>query len=195
MPRRQILLRANRLVGLRPLCEIIYNRPRSFRRSSRIVLRSSSRQRSQVAIAAFRLDSELLASLREGDSLNLVRTRTGDIGVSLLRGPQLVFAIGAVSVVSTGADVILRSVSSGRLRPRDHWLHVSIDGKESHVRGGQSALLGSYEISVFRCFTDGVPGTYECLAISHSGDCSHGSAKRSAKLLSKKRALRIVKFE
>jgi hypothetical protein len=164
---------AYRLVGLSPLLEIT---------TDEIVLRSSTWERSQWV---FTLDSELLRSLRSGDSLNLVRTATGDIGVSLLRGQQLVFAVGAVSVVPTGADLIVRSLSSGEFLRRKHWLELSVSGEQSQLRGGQSANLGSYEISVLRCRIDGEPGTYECVATSHRGYCSHDSPKRSAQLLAR----------
>ncbi len=167
---------AYRLIGLRPLLAIT---------DDEIVLKSLTRERSQATTAALRLDSELIDSLRAGDTLNLVRTATADIGVSLLRGQQLVFAVGAASAVPTGEDVIVRSVGSGEFPGGDYWLELSVFGQESQLRGGQSADLGPYEISVLRCFTEGIPGTYACLAVSHRGGCSHDSAKRSAQLLSK----------
>jgi hypothetical protein len=113
---------------------------------------------------------------------------TGDIGVSLLRGGRLVFAIGAVTTVPPGEAMIVSVGPPVRGREdwprRDTWVDVSISGESTgRLRGGESATVRNYRISVVRSFLDGVPGTHECLAVTLEGACPHGAGLRSAELL------------
>ena len=59
--------------------------------------------------ASFFVDQYLVRYLVPGDYLHVVRTAMGDLGVSLIRGYDLIFALGAVSSVSLGRDIHVRT--------------------------------------------------------------------------------------
>lgn len=177
----------NRLVGLQPVLEISTNQ---------LVLKASGRNRAEVSSAALEIDPVLIGVFRVGDALNLCRTGTADIGVSLLRFGQLIFAVGAVTVTPLGDTVAVRGgpevVNSApyllEWPRRDTWVDVSISGEASRLRGGEEATIRDYKVSVLRCFQDGFPGKFDCLAISLEGICPHQAAAHSAKLLGRPNA-------
>jgi hypothetical protein len=172
----------NRLVGLHPLLQVS---------TDQLILRAFSPHRAEVSSAALKLDPDLIQSFRQGDVLNLVRTGTADIGISLVRRKQLIFAVGAATEVPVGEAVSVRAGScldSPKLDlehwPRkDTWVDVAVSGETGRLRAGDKTVLGDYAISVLRCFEDGVPGTHECLAISLNEACDYAAAVRSAELL------------
>lgn len=172
-----------RLVGLRPTLSVT---------DGRLVLEAESRERAVSAAASFELDPALLAVCLGGDHLYLSRTATADIGVSLLRGRELVFAVGAVTVMALGDMAELRNgppwdAASGQW-PRSNsgtWIDITVDG--SRLRKGDTLQFGAFVVTVIRTFDFevSIPGEYECVAISRSGACSHDAAVRSAKLLTR----------
>jgi len=148
-------------------------------------------------LASLQLDPALVDVFQVGDVLNLVRTGTADIGVSLQRFGQLIFAVGAVSELPMGGDAVMVrsgpdldfSASRRDQWPReDTWVDVSLSGKTTRLRGGEETTMDDYRVSVIRCFQDGTPGTYECVAISFKGTCSHEAAMNSTKLLARPNA-------
>ena len=177
----------NRLVGLWPTLEIS---------DGHLIFRASGPYRAQISSASLQLDPALVDVFQVGDVLNLVRTGTADIGVSLQRVGQLIFAVGAVSVLPMGGTVIVRSgpdldLSASRRDqwPRaDTWVDVSVSGKTTRLRGDEETTMDDYRVSVIRCFQDGIPGTYECVAISLKGTCPHEAAVHSTKLLERPNA-------
>ena len=182
----------NRLVGLQPNVEIS---------DRHVILKASGRRRAQVRSAAIELDAPLIDVFKGGDVLSVVRTATADIGVSLLRATQLVFAVGAVTEVSLGGDVTVRggpelnfaAPDSDQWPRAETWVDVSTSGTATRLRGNEESSIGHYRFSVLRCFEDGIPGTYECLAISLNEVCPHGAALRSAKLLARSNAGLVMK--
>jgi len=142
------------------------------------------------------LNESLFESFQGGQVLTLVRTTTADIGASLLRGDQLLVAVGAVTATPLGGNVAVRggpvvdySTRGSEQWPRpETWVDVSVSGEVQRLRGGQETSLRDYRFSVVRCFQDGIPGTYESLAISLDGICSHEIVMHSAHLLARPNA-------
>jgi hypothetical protein len=137
------------------------------------------------------LDPDLVLSFRSGDVLNLVRTDTADIGISLVRAGQLIFAAGAATMVPVGEAISIlggpvlnhAAIELDRLLREDRWVEVAVSGMAAHLRAGDETVLGNYRISVLRCFQFGIPGKYECLAVSLKGTCDHATVVRSAERL------------
>jgi len=176
-------LRDNRLVGLRPTLQIS---------GGCLILTASGENRAQVASACFELDPGSIDVFESGDAVNLARTATGDIGVSLLREGKLIFAVGAATAVATGSAV---SVQCGQYPepepwtiPSDTWIDVSVTTGTERLRPGTETIVGDFKVSVLRCFEVGFPGSYECLAISLEGACSHDATLRSAQRLERTNA-------
>jgi len=72
--------------------------------ASRMVLTRDDALCVGARTAWFHLESVLIDSLRPGDTLNMVRTQRGGLGVSVMRGDTLVVAIGVVTAVPTRDD-------------------------------------------------------------------------------------------
>ena len=180
-------LRDNRLLGLAPTLRIS---------ECHLVLETASRHRAQIRSASLEIDRSLIERLQGGDVLTLIRTATADIGISVLRRGQLMVAVGAVTVTPLGDEVRVRdgpvvehAMAGPEEWPRtDTWIDVSVSAETLRLRGGEATAIGSYRFSVVRCFQDGIPGTYESLAISLDGFCGHEAAVRSAELLSRPNA-------
>jgi len=180
-------LRDNRLLGLQPRLRIV---------GSQLVLEASGRHRAQICRASLELDELLIAGLQGADVVTLVRTGTADIGVSILRGAQLMVAVGAVTAiplgdsvaVQGGPEVDLSALGPKRCPRRDTWVDVSVSGEVRRLQGGEETTIRNYRFSVVRCFEDGIPGTYESLAISLGVVCPHDAAMHSAELLARPNA-------
>jgi hypothetical protein len=171
-------LRAARLVGLNPTVEV---------GDQDLSLRAESRQRALVRTAVLPFTDALVAAMATGDELWLVRTNTADLGLSLIRGGGLVFAVGAVSQVPVGSqlrvssggdpgDHLFRSsFGEGSAHPiRDTWirdtcLEVGFGDQTVRLRSGDRASLGTYEAYVLESRQDNVPGTHETAAVLDSG--------------------------
>jgi hypothetical protein len=145
--------------------------------------------------ASFYIDRELPRNFVAGDTLHLARTSCGGLGLSLLRGEQLVLAVGAISSVPLGED--FRTIS-----PLE-WVHkieslfqnsdptfelynypVQLDAYgETRIRFGGITHLGKYEVCVLHGFRVGCPGTDECVGIALKGTCGPAPIARSARWL------------
>lgn len=173
----------NRLVGLEPILEIS---------DGRLLLTASDLHRAEVRSAALEFDPALAAVLRGGDILSLCRTDTANFGLSLVRAGRLLFAVGAVTQVPTGEVFAIRGGGPRRENvtlefliapPKDNWVDVTISGEARRLLTGEEAVIRGYRISVLRCFEEGLPGRYECLAISLEGTCPHEAALHLATVL------------
>ena len=69
---------------------------------SRLTLRGGGRE------ASFHLDRSLTSALRAGDTVHIAHTTRGGLGVSVVRGRELVVSVGAVSAVPSGDGVLVR---------------------------------------------------------------------------------------
>lgn len=180
-------LRDNRLVGLTPILRIV---------GGDLVLESPGRHRSQIRSATFQLAGSLIAAFQGGDVLWLIRTATGDIGLSLLRDDRLIVAAGAVTVTPLGGAMTVVGGPACDLYSRareawprpDTWVDVAVRGEGQRLRRGEHAKIRDYTFSVVRCCEDGIPGTHESLGISLEGHCPHEAAVVSAQLLARANA-------
>jgi hypothetical protein len=162
-------LLGSRLVGFAPSIEVC---------GHRIVITASSRERAEVSAASFAMDPELIAVLRGGDVIRVVREKTGDVGVAVLRDERLRVAIGAVSALPLGEDV---SVGGGP--EADGYVAVRVGAHTAQLRQGEPVPMGDYELQVVRPTVDGIPGHRESVAVCRAGACSLDAAVRSAELL------------
>ena len=174
-------LHDNRLVGLQPVARIS---------GSQLILHAASRHRAQVCSVAVELDRSLLEGLQAKDRIELVRTATADVAVSVLRAGDLLWAVGAVTTVSLGPVLRARGGPGGNPAvdpwPRDDtWVEVSIEGQTSRLHDGDEVTLGEYRVTLTRAFKDGIPGQFENAAISRDGSGLHPAVARAAGLLGK----------
>ena len=95
-----------RLVGHAPILETVEYQREAWQLYSRIT-RSRRREKLHASASSlsFSVDRELVAMLRENDSLNITRTPRGGFGLSVIRDGNLIAAVGAVSYVPLGPDV------------------------------------------------------------------------------------------
>jgi hypothetical protein len=144
---------------------------------------------------SFCIDRALTRMLRADDEVHVSRTATGGIGLSVLRAGELVGAVGAVTSVPLGEEVVvgcagdLVEEAASVMRKRDPNYRVLEYPVEVRI-GGETRLLhrarihlGRYEILVVHGFLPGMPGTAECLAISLIGVCADCAASLTAPLL------------
>jgi hypothetical protein len=163
-------LLGSRLVGFAPNIEI---------RGHRIVITASSRERAEVSAASFAMDPELIEMLRGGDVIRVVREKTGDVGVAVLRDERLMVAFGAVSALPLGPEV------SVGVEPAEaaEYVAVRVGSETALLAQGEPVQMGDYELQVVRPTVDGIPGHCESVAVCRAGACSLNAAVRSAELL------------
>jgi hypothetical protein len=167
---------------------------------------AATRRQATVAAASFHVDKALVSSLKPGDVIHLARTECGGLGLSVIRGRNLVVAVGAVTDVPLGPEVEARIpmdlVASAEtvFRQRDpdfefseRPIEVSVNGSRSVLYSGRRTL-GQYVVFVDHGFFDGTPGTDVCAAISRTGACTDDAANASAMLLGAEDALLISRW-
>lgn len=174
----------NRLVGLSP---------RARMQHGWFVLTATERLRAEVQEVAIGLGQELLNSLRPGDRMELIRTATADLAVSVTRADDLHWAAGALSTVSLPSRLVV--TAGGRTfdmaaaltsMPVPTWVDVSVGGERVRFHDGMQATVGPYQVSVNHSYRDGMPGDFENLAITRECGALHAAALRAAVLLDEK---------
>jgi hypothetical protein len=216
--RRGHALSDARLVGFNPIVEFAdagltpsagWNRGRwlpSIQRS-RVTLSAQSKKDATVASASFYVDMGLVNRLEPGDTLHLVRTGSGGLGMSVIRDETLVFAVGAVAAVMLGKDIIarypgevMRDVAALFKEAAGASAHAEYQalGFESPFREAPLEIvadglrrffcqanveIGPYRVFMVHGFLPGIPGTEACAAISRVGACSETAANSTAQLL------------
>jgi len=163
-------LLGSRLVGFEPSIEI---------RGHRIVITASSRERAEVSAASFAMDPELIEVLRGGHVIRVVREKTGDVGVAVLRDGRLMVAIGAVTALPLGGDVSV----GGEADEATEYVAVRVGAQALRLARGEPVTMGDYELEVVRPALFGIPGHRESVAVCRAGVCSLEGAVRSAQLL------------
>lgn len=143
------------------------------------------------------VDKTLIALLRPRDTLHMTRDPTGGIGLSALRGNQLLYAVGEVTAVPLGAQIsvkipfdLVKEVDAA-FRRRDpefelleHPIEVRI-GDTSRILFNGAFDLNGYHVRVQHGFILGMPGTAECASISLNSSCDWVCAFASAQLLAR----------
>jgi hypothetical protein len=169
----------DRLVGHKPTIRFSHDR---------VVLVASEQSNSNVRNVSFAIGDAVPLSARPGDRLNLVRTGSGGIGLSLLRQDRLILAAGAVTAIPLGTNIQAKRDSLDEelweTPNADTWLDFRVGSEQSILRGRDVSVIGNYHIYIERCWRSGLPGTDECVAISLGEDSAMKlAAMRSAILL------------
>src|SRR5262245_21831955 len=162
-----------------------------------ITLEASGPDRALEKEFSFGVDPGLNYVLKKGDVMHLVRSATGDIGFSVIRGKDLIVAVGAVTAVPLSSSVrvavalALRDKVEAVYRKVDPDFHLSevpvevrIDGHRRLLVSGRKLKVGRYHVVAEHGFLPGMPGRMECLSITLTGSCQRGTGARSAALLS-----------
>ena len=186
----------SRLVGLTPSLRITgagltpnagWNRGRwlpSVPRA-RITLLAAGRTGATVASASFHLDMGLISSLQPADTVHLVRTGSGGLAISVIRGETLAAAAGAITAVPLGNDLVatypeVMEAVEALLREADptiDWFggplsEVPIEigyRDQRRIRCRANLELGPYRVFMVHGLYPGIPGTDACVAISRVG--------------------------
>jgi hypothetical protein len=194
-----------RLLGLTPTLEMADADPpvnagytrgvwRPWVLRSRLTLRAASKTNAAASSASFHLDRSVVAAMRPGDVFHVARTPCAGLGMSLVREGRLVFALGAVTAVPLGSNVVaqravdlmeqVRAVYRSRdpLYETDEIpIELVIDGRLSI--GGRNPHSEAYAALCHHGFLIGIPGTDESCAITCRDLCSETGANASLALL------------
>jgi hypothetical protein len=153
----------------------------------------------RVSRASFMVSRDLVAHLRPGDSLHMVRNTGAGLAVSILRDGQLVVAAGAVTAVPLPADVevstpwkrveaaeaIFREIDPA-FALRDLPVEVRVREKRRVLFRGRLEI-GPYNLFVahgrFTGVVGGGLGAPECVGISRKDACEEATARSTALLL------------
>lgn len=195
-------LHDSRLVGFSPHLEITEggptpnpstSRPAVLR--SRFTLSAAAKENATVSSASFYVDRDLTRIFEPGDRLHMARTDCGGLGLSLLRGDQLVFAVGAVSRVPLGSDVwagtpmdLVREAEAtfkkrdSKFGFRELPVQISIGG-QTRIKFRGWEKMANYDIWLEHGYLPGISGADECAAIALKGACGAVAASASAQLL------------
>lgn len=201
----------SRLVGLTPSLEIRdagltpnagWNRGTWLPSVERgqITLSAANQGGATVASASFHVDMGLVKSLQPGDTVHLVRTGSGGLAISIIRGESLVAAAGAIASVPLGNDLVARypgevmEAVEALLREADptisDWF-AALPEAPIEIRSGDqrrilwraNIKLGPYRVFMIHGFYSGIPGTDACAAISRVGTGPEISTISTAQLL------------
>ncbi len=203
----------SRLTGIVPMMKIVdagltpdpgLDRPRVLR--SRISLVAEGKGQATVAEASMHVDKSLISCCRPGDSIHLVRTECGGLGISIIRHGELVVAVGAITAVPLGPDarsstpVDLVAAAQAVFRKRDsdfefqeYPLEISV-GRSCFLLLGGRRISALYELFVKHGFQPGEPGTAECGVICRKPWCPIEGAIPSAFLLEGPGALTMTRW-
>ena len=184
-----------RLLGHAPLLETVEYQREPWQLYSRITLSATDKQYAIARAFAFSVDRELIAMLRPEDVLFISRTHCAGLGLSVLRGGELVAAAGAVIHVPLGPTVSVRSPmelidqAEAIFRARDPEYRMGNQpvelcvGDVRRILHGGRPTIGGFEILVRHGFLRGLPGTNECISIERLKMCPSTAAHNSAQLM------------
>ncbi len=163
---------------------LVGNSPRVRFWNERLVLIAADSPRAPLRWASFPVGDAVAFAAQSGDTLSLVCTHTGDLGLSVVRDGELVLALGAIAQVQLGTNIKASNKFADGEGPA--WLEVCSGIDTSSLRHQESARVGRYDVYVERtctCHLD-PDGVAECAAIVRSGDVkATNAAMRSAILL------------
>jgi len=179
--------------GLRPDALEWRNQPSVM--LSKVTLNADHEENAQAASVSFFLDSALIHALHPGDRVFMSRTASGGLGISAVRGKQLIFAAGTVSGVPLGdnvkaqfprelidkAEAIFRKYDPDFEFP-EYPLEIQI-GRKKRIMYRGSCQINGYQVYVRHSFRPGEDADPECAAISLNGACPAVAANASAELL------------
>jgi hypothetical protein len=164
--------------------------------ASRVVLTASDRTDATASAVSFHLDQDLVGALRTGDVINLTRSPRRGLGLSVIRGNELVVALGAVTAVpladlkaTVRRDQVVRSIPFGAAIDRSPWLHpVQITTADRVPRKPKG-----FTISVWYGAWPPPQDADECVSIVRTGSCPKVAAFASTHLLATSDALHVTR--
>jgi hypothetical protein len=174
---------------------------------SRITLLAPEPRQASAAEASFHVDQALTSCMKPGDEIHLTRTGCAGLGLSVMRGGELIVAAGAVTRVPLGQKVSARipieliADAEAVFRKRDQAfklphlpIEVSVVDSRTILYGGRRTL-DDYEVFVVHGFRRGLPGTDECAAIYDHRYCPDTAAHASAMLMADPASFAISRWE
>lgn len=148
-----------------------------------MVLIASSRSAASIRWFSFPVGDVVFRVAQAGDVLNLVRTGSGDLGLSILREDRAVLALGAIAAVPLGAHLRVANRVPEPEGP-ERCVQVDVGGVSQVLRARESIQVAGYDVYCERACTCHPDGPDECLAIVEAGNPTvTNAAIRSAVLL------------
>ena len=152
------------LVGPNPEIRLVREQLVVWAQSSRLAL---------LERAIFNVGDSLLRSIQPDDELYATRSGCGGLGVSVLRGGELVIGLGAVSLAPLGESVAVRrhpNLERGAFDPDETWLEMHVGDDCRRLAPREITLLGGYAAYVDDPWLLGDPGDDESAAVFPQGD-------------------------
>lgn len=160
-----------------------------------LVMRCALRFTTSAAAWTLHVDKALVSRCAEGDELHLANTSSGGVALSLVRGGQLVFAVGAVVASRLGQGItasvpydlvdltgaIYRTRSPG-FRFAELPLEICVEGR-CWIGFRGTRQLGDYTVQILHGVLDGEPDADACATIARNGACPAEALALSAQLL------------
>lgn len=150
------------LVGLSPT--IVFS-------GTHVSLSGSNEETAKIFLISYPIGDAPLLAIKPDDTVYLVRDLEAHFGFSILRGDQLVLALGAVSIVPLGGD--LRVVRGPSRNPWEEigetWIECIYQGAQCRLCNRNSVELGDYQIYLESKWRPGADSIQE-----HAGICLLG---------------------
>ena len=185
--------RVGTLLGAAPIFESVEYQREPWQLYTRVTLTPSD-GKGRAGELSFSLDRELIAMLRPGDVVHVVRNIESAIGFSVLRNDRLVAAVGAITSVPLGHGISARVASDvaremevvaqrhdSTFKLREIPLLVEVDHHRRILTDG--GRVGVYEIFSVSRYLAGRPNLSECAAMFQPGVSPDTAAQTSAQLM------------
>jgi hypothetical protein len=172
------------------LCDLV--RPEVL--ATRVTLTASDPAQATARVASFHLDESLVTAFRPGDVIHLTRSPRGGLAMSVIRGKDLVVALGAVSALPLGElkATVRRDQVAQRIPP---------DGDDRHMPALHPVQITTADEVprrprgfTIRTWYGAWPSPHdsdECVSIVRKASCSEVAAFTSTLLLAASDALHV----
>ena len=182
----------DRLLGHAPLLQTVEYHREKRQLLCRVTLTVTEKKHAIASSFSFNVDRELIAMLRANDVLHISRTHCAGLGLSVLRGVELVAAAGAVTCVPLGPTVSVRyphelieeaeaifKARDPQYDMRNYPVELQI-GDVTRILHEGRPTIGDYDILVQHGHIWGDPGMDECVSIERRKVCPKTAAHNSA---------------
>lgn len=150
-----------RLVGFNPRLEFD---------GDQAIIRALPNDHAACSTFSFFIPKQVWNLINPNDEVHLVRTRSANLGVSVTRGEQLVFAFGAVCSLPLGQVSVyhsrrIRKWESSEAPDKRIECYLEFvfgNDKNRRVHDGEAAKIHGYSIFVRNTFLMSCPGEDEC---------------------------------
>jgi hypothetical protein len=172
-------LRFGRLVGYQPEAWI---------QEDVIMLLARTRRFASCRAASVGVHRDVIALIKEGDSVHLSRTACGGLAFALVRRGALVLAVGALTDLAVmpklGVQCQIAGDSdsappSGTVLP----VQVVVSGKTHRLRDGERLRVENFQVECHHGFAIGLPGLDASISVVNAADFNALVANEAAPLL------------